>query len=497
MKNKLFKIFSALILVSTIVFFSCEKEDLIQDLHQHDHVDKNKISFKEFLVKTKIKAFKQNISISNSENGLQSRLTDNINFTGFIIDTTTVKQLIKDNGITTFTLPVVPIPFPNNENLYYNIVFYKFDTNYEWSILEFEKNNNEVYVTEILNETTNNNLVNFSARLITVWTTGPIYHCTKTGECADGPCDLCNLCVSFGVKMGSIEIPDREFESIQQTPQEIISQGGAGGGGNAITSSINVAINNFKNTLTSAQLAVYNTNKTDFDNYLKNNSISFPDVLGAYTTNIDPQAEQFVIELIDDMINFPLPEGEDNGDEFDYNDYSNIFTTAQTLPGRNSFYSHFPKVGTNGMPSSQVYQLIGGHPYQAHIAGNPNYQNACALRVSRALNYSGNPIPVFKNNNNEQKTEKGDDNLNYILDASSLLAYMKKTFPNSSPIHLVNKTPTEIKTALKGKWGIYIMIPKNRATFGASGHADFWSNTGCLSGCYFDKAKEVYFWELF
>jgi hypothetical protein len=41
------------------------------------------------------------------------------------------------------------------------------------------------------------------------------------------------------------------------------------------------------------------------------------------------------------------------------------------------------------------------------------------------------------------------------------------------------------------------MIPKNRATFGASGHADFWSNTGCLSGCYFDKAKEVYFWELF
>jgi hypothetical protein len=74
---------------------------------------------------------------------------------------------------------------------------------------------------------------------------------------------------------------------------------------------------------------------------------------------------------------------------------------------------------------------------------------------------------------------------------------MKKTFPNSNPIHLTNKTPTEIKKEINGKWGIYIMIPKNRATFGASGHADFWSNTGCLSGCYFDKAKEVYFWELF
>lgn len=41
------------------------------------------------------------------------------------------------------------------------------------------------------------------------------------------------------------------------------------------------------------------------------------------------------------------------------------------------------------------------------------------------------------------------------------------------------------------------MIPKNRATFGASGHADFWSNTGCINGSYLDKAKEVYFWELF
>ena len=259
----------------------------------------------------------------------------------------------------------------------------------------------------------------------------------------------------------------------------------------------------FLETLTDAELAIYVANPS-IQEYLISNLIVVPHpnynpILGGdpNIVIIKPEAEEFVKELIDDMINFPLPEGEDNGDEFDYNDYSSIETTAQTLPSRNSFYSHFPKVGTNGMPSPQVYELIGGHPYQAHIAGNPNYQNACALRVSRALNYSGNPIPIFKNNNNEQKTEKGDDNLNYILDASSLLAYMKKTFPNSSPIHLVNKTPTEIKTALKGKWGIYIMIPKNRATFGASGHADFWSNTGCLSGCYFDKAKEVYFWELF
>lgn len=149
------------------------------------------------------------------------------------------------------------------------------------------------------------------------------------------------------------------------------------------------------------------------------------------------------------------------------------------------------------MPASQVYQLIGGTVYNSRTNNPDSYQNACALRVSRALNYSGNRIPVFYNNEGKQRTQKGADNLNYILDAASLLAYMKKTFLNSNPIHLVNKTPTEFKSAMNGKWGIYIMLPKNTTTFNASGHADFWSNTGCLSGCHFEDAKEIYFWEIF
>ncbi len=214
--------------------------------------------------------------------------------------------------------------------------------------------------------------------------------------------------------------------------------------------------------------------------------------------NWSDESEVFAEELIDDMINFPTSEGNDgNASDFNYNDYSNIQTQTQTLPGRNAFYNAFPKMGTAGMLAPQVYQLIGGSIYNSHINDPITYGNACALRVSRALNYSGNPVPVFRNNAGQQRTQRGADNLNYILDAASMLAYMKKTFPNNSPLHLVNKTPTEYKTALNGKWGIYIMIPKNTTTFGATGHADFWSNTGCLSGCYFDKAKEIYFWELF
>jgi len=216
------------------------------------------------------------------------------------------------------------------------------------------------------------------------------------------------------------------------------------------------------------------------------------------SNNLNEQSRVFVKELIEDIINFPISEGNDgDAPDFNYDDYSNIQTQAQSLPNRNTFYNAFPKIGSSGMLASQVYQLIGGTVNNSRTNNPDSYQNACALRVSRALNYSGNPIPVFYNNARQQRTQKGADNLNYILDAASLLAYMKKTFQNSNPIHLVNKTPAEFKSAINGKWGIYIMLPKNTAAFGASGHADFWSNTGCLSGCHFEDAKEIYFWELF
>lgn len=187
-------------------------------------------------------------------------------------------------------------------------------------------------------------------------------------------------------------------------------------------------------------------------------------------------------------------EGNDGGDTFNNNEYEGIIVGKKILPGRNAFYDAFPKIGTGGMPSKQVYELVGGHMWDAHKIGNPNYQNACAIRISRALNYSGKPIPIFKNKIGAQKSEKGKDNLNYILDASSLLAYMLQSYSDNPPLHLVNKTPGEYLKALKGKWGIYIMIPKNSSSFGASGHADFFSQTGCLSMYYFSHAAEVYFW---
>jgi len=55
-----------------------------------------------------------------------------------------------------------------------------------------------------------------------------------------------------------------------------------------------------------------------------------------------------------------------------------------------------------------LYRFIG----RTALLPPENYANACSLRVSGALNYSGNPIPVFFNNLGEQRTQKGADNLN-------------------------------------------------------------------------------------
>lgn len=191
------------------------------------------------------------------------------------------------------------------------------------------------------------------------------------------------------------------------------------------------------------------------------------------------------------------PEGNDGGIEFNIDDYNGVqVQTYASLPGRNAFYDAFPKDGTKGMVNTAVYQLVGGNLYNLHQTYPSTYWNACAIRVSRALNYSGHPLPIFKNKTGQQRTEKGGDGKNYILDAASMLAYMLKAYPNNPPLHLKNKTPEQYLQALEGKWGIYIMLPKPSANFGATGHADFFSFSGCLSNCYFQSAKEIYFWEL-
>jgi len=192
---------------------------------------------------------------------------------------------------------------------------------------------------------------------------------------------------------------------------------------------------------------------------------------------------------------------EDGGENFDIARYSTIQVQKFTLPTFSSVNQHFPRDPNNpvyGMPSSQVYKLVGGNMYTQNINGNPNYQNACAIRVSRALNYAGQSVPVFFNDSGQQKSEKGSDTKNYILTAEAMLAYMIKAYPSPTYSYTGNDLKS-VYNEIKGKNGIYIIIPKVRSELGASGHADLFYTNDCLvGGCHLGlpSGGSVYFWEL-
>lgn len=170
---------------------------------------------------------------------------------------------------------------------------------------------------------------------------------------------------------------------------------------------------------------------------------------------------------------------------------------TQTKPTFDNMNTNYPKnsAGTDDMPVSDVCTLIGGEVLTKY--NNGDIRNACALRVSRGLNYSGVDIP-----NITGQTWQGSDGKNYFYYAQHLYNWMTKTFGDPD-IHLTETDGAPNGTKFKDKLlgiqnrGIYIMKPKSQAAFGASGHATLWGGLDCVGGHnYFAAASDVYIWKL-
>ena len=199
-------------------------------------------------------------------------------------------------------------------------------------------------------------------------------------------------------------------------------------------------------------------------------------------------------------------EGQDGEYDAIYWENPNLTFPQQSLPSWADFYNAFPKNENNGyitfMNNHDVYNLVGGHPLTAHLAKNKLYQNACALRGSRALNYSNKPIGVIYQNG-IQVTEKGSDNKNYILNAKAFNVYMNKTFPTPT-FQLKNADNSSLDynqmvNFIKNKTGLYNIINKDATKAGYSGHVDMIINGQCLSGCDLDPdggILKIEIWQL-
>lgn len=176
--------------------------------------------------------------------------------------------------------------------------------------------------------------------------------------------------------------------------------------------------------------------------------------------------------------------------------YTDTITyVPQPKPSFQNMNANYPKVGMDDMPVKQLCQLIGGQILSRHTSGN--IANGCAIRISRALNYSGVNIP-----NIPGQTYVGGDGKYYFTYAAHLYKFCLKTF-GSPDIHktVADGAPngTNFLNSLIGMQnrGIYIMKPKNITEFQASGHATLWGGLDCIGGHnYFAAAGHVYIWKL-
>lgn len=175
----------------------------------------------------------------------------------------------------------------------------------------------------------------------------------------------------------------------------------------------------------------------------------------------------------------------------------------QNLPMLSQWIFNFPKINnTTPMPSYSVYQLVGGSIYNSFITDSANYRNACAIRGSRALIYSGITIPVLKYGNPPvQVSQKGGDNKNYILSATHFNKFMIDTF-GDTPLKLVGpdaNNPTKVAELLRGKNGIYVIVNANPTIAGYSGHVDAIIEGRCISNAYASPnggVKSIRIWQL-
>lgn len=148
------------------------------------------------------------------------------------------------------------------------------------------------------------------------------------------------------------------------------------------------------------------------------------------------------------------------------------------LPSFQSFLAAYPKNGFPGsynqMPANEVYELVGGTLKASYLSGL--FTNACTVRGSRGLLYS-NPsihIPVLTYDG-QQRTQKGKDGKNYILDATSFNKFMIAKF-GDTPHKLVGNDANNMDKVyefFKGKNGIYVIVNESVGKAGYNGHADF------------------------
>lgn len=143
----------------------------------------------------------------------------------------------------------------------------------------------------------------------------------------------------------------------------------------------------------------------------------------------------------------------------------------------------------NGGSVEDVKNLVGGRVDAAWI------KNTCAIRVSRALNYSGHPVPAdFKGKQGKNFAVTGVDGKWYAFRVRDMHAYLKHMLGKPDVVEASRLNDSKVRGKFLNKKGM--MVFKVTAWDDATGHITLWNGTKCSDKCYFNEAVQVELWIL-
>jgi hypothetical protein len=143
-------------------------------------------------------------------------------------------------------------------------------------------------------------------------------------------------------------------------------------------------------------------------------------------------------------------------------------------------------------PAHAVFKQIGGKVELNFDIGV--FGNACATRVSKALNGSGglHKIPFYKavgpNGKLEGQVSSGRNKDWYIFRVKILKKYLTENYGAPESF-----TPEEYENNIKNRKGIITYEVNGWSD--ATGHADLWDGSNCVYQGYGDVSHKIHFWE--
>jgi RHS repeat-associated protein len=168
---------------------------------------------------------------------------------------------------------------------------------------------------------------------------------------------------------------------------------------------------------------------------------------------------------------------------------------GDTLPmPYSTLAANYPTTGT----SKEMYNSVGGDVakrFNEHEndAGGNAYANTCALRMSTALNKSGNDIDTDVKNSKGQAmyTETGGDGKDYALRKSDIKDYMKGEYGKADiSTKSTDKNFDSKVSEIKGQKGVIVFDVTGWGD--ATGHVTIYDGKGaCGHDCYFPDSDKI------